>query len=251
MAQGFRIAAEPVAPSVLGGARSGIVLRDAIRLNRPVLEPSLDIWLDRLGVPRLSPDRVQIALDGSASIDANGHTIQAQQAILADAESIMAWLPLRQWPTLFRRQPAATILTTPTQPIAAPVMLEIGEGTTLLQQAEGGIAGIGRGDLALFSSSMRSLLGADRQVEQAGQTAFSALVTDDGAPAVGRAAGSGADVVANLGMAGVFLAPALARWLVGEAQHHQSNWFGARLVNRNLRTSSVAEYAPHLEDRVA
>ncbi|QQR37934.1 hypothetical protein [Devosia rhizoryzae] len=251
MAMGFRIAAEPVAPSLLGAGRSGIILRDAIRLNRPVLEPALDLWLDRHKVQRLAPDRVEIALDGSVSIHAGGKSSAAQQAVLVDPEAIMAWLPLRQWPTLFRRQPAATILTTPTQPIAAPVMLEVGDGTVLLQQAEGGIAGIGRGDLAAFSASMRSLLGAERQVEQAGQTAFPALVTADGAPAVGRAGGTGADVVANLGMTGVFLAPALARWLAGDAQQHQANWFAARLVTRNVRSASVSEFAPPLEDRVA
>jgi hypothetical protein len=251
MAQGFRIAAEPVAASLLGSGRSGIVMRDAIRLNRPVLEPALDEWLSKSKVERVTPDRVQIELDGSVTLNAQGENYSAQQAILADPESIMAWLPLRQWPVLFQRKPASAILTTPTQPIAAPIMLEIGSGATLLQQSEGGIEGIGPGDPAAFSAHMQTLLGAQRQVEQAGQTGFAALHTADGAPAFGRAAGVGADVVAGLGMPGVFFAPAIARWLVGEAQPHQAHWFGARLVNRSLRSGSVAEYAPALEDRIA
>src|SRR5690606_35283953 len=52
MAQGFGIAAEPVAPSLLGEGRQGVVLRDAIRINRPALEAGLGRWLDRAGVRR-------------------------------------------------------------------------------------------------------------------------------------------------------------------------------------------------------
>lgn len=251
MAQGFRIAAEPVRQSLIGQGQTGVVFRDAILLNRPALEPALDQWLDKHQVQRLVADRITVATDGSAVILAQGQDFAAQQAVLADPEAIMSFLPLRHWPSLFRRQPTATILTTPTQPLAAPIMLEIGTGAMLLQQSEGGIAAIGPGDMAGFASRIQALLGRERRVDQAGQSAFSALLTADGAPAVGRAAGTGADVVAGLGMSGAFLAPALASWLAGDAQPHQAHWFGARLVNRTAKSPNVTEYAPTLQDAIA
>ncbi len=248
MAQGFRIAAEPVPSSLVGSDRQGIVLRDALRLNRPILEPALDQWLSKSGVQHLRPDKIEVALDGSVIIANDGQVVAAEQAVLADDDAIISWLPLRQWPTLFRRQASAAILSSPTLPMPAPIMLDLGSDTVLLQQAEGGVAGIGRGDLAQFSTTMQALMGPERRAEQAGQTGFTALSTTDGAPALGRAAGVGADVVAGFGTIGAFLAPALARWLAGEAQQHQAKWFGARLVDRNLRAASVADFASPASD---
>lgn len=246
MALGFGIAAEPAAPTLPVAHRSGIVLRDALRLNRPIIEPALDQWLEREGVRRLAPESVAIAEDGSAVLLGGGTRFEARQAILADHDAILAHLPPVQWPALLRRHPASCILTTPARPLPTPVMLEIQSGITLLQQPEGGIAAIGLQDMATFSGRIHLLLGRDRQVEQAGQTSFAALSTSDGAPALGRIATVGADVVAGMGMAGAFLAPALARWLCGEATPFEADWFGARLVSRAPNGPSVDEFAPHI-----
>ncbi|MFC3704599.1 hypothetical protein ACFOOL_07500 [Devosia honganensis] len=244
MALGHGMAAEPAAPSLLGPGRAGVVLRDAVRLNRPVLEPALDLWLARQGVERVAPGRIEIAPDGAAALSVDGGGIEARQAILADHDAIISFLPLPQWPRLLRRQSFASILTTPTPPLAAPIMLEINSGTILLQQPEGGIAAIGPGDLAAFSGHLHGLLGRERQVEQAGQTGFAVLATADGAPALGRAAGTGADIVAGMGGFGAFLAPALARWLAGAARAHEAEWFDARLVNRAAAGPPVADFVP-------
>lgn len=248
MAAGFGVAVEKVAPSLLGQGREGLLFRDAIRLNRPVLEPALDTWLAEIGVERPEISGLRIGLDGSAVVATSAGELVAHQAVLADDTAIIAWLPLQHWPMLLRRQAGATILTTPTKPLAAPAMVQIGSGTVLKQQAEGGIAALGSEDLAVFSGRLQALLGRDRQVEQAGQTGYQRLVSIDGGPLVGRAAGQGADIVAGLGMAGAFLAPALARWLAGAASPAEAAWFGARLVNRDPNDRRVAEFAPPLSE---
>lgn len=244
MARAFGVAAEPVPTSLLGNGRTGLTLRDAMRFNRAQLEPAIDTWLDRQGVRRLIPDKVTVRSDGSTSLQLSGDVIEAKQAILADDAAIIAHLPLPQWPRLLRRQQNSTILTTPTRPLASPVMLEIASGSMLLQQGEGGIAGIGPNDLASFASHMHALLGRERQVEQAGQTSFQALITADGAPAVGRASGVGADVVTGFGSIGPFLAPSVARWIAGTAARDEDAWLGARLINRSAENSTVGDYAP-------
>lgn len=244
MAAAYGVAVEPTLPSMLGHGRVGLTLRDAVRFNRAQLEPALDTWLGKQGVQSLLPDQITVRPDGSARLRADGSEIVVQQAILADDAAVLAHLPAQQWPALVRRQPTSTILTTPTQPLASPVMLEIQTGTLLLQQGEGGIAAIGPNGLAAFSAHMQLLLGRDRQVEQAGQTSFATLTTLDGAPAVGRAAGSGADVLVGLGHIGPFLAPSLARWIAGVPRPDEAAWFGARLVNRNGRSAPVGDYAP-------
>ncbi len=242
MASGFGLAAEKISASMVGAGRSGVMLRDAVRLNRPVLEPALDRWLDKQNVLRGAAEDVSIAADGVAILKMGDDTILAGQAILADSAAILAHLPNNQWPALLRRQTMATILTTPTQQIAAPVMMQVDTGTTLLQQAEGGIAAIGRGELTHFSAGLQTLLGYGRQVQQAGQTIHLALEATDGAPLFGRVGGVGADIVAGLGPTGGFLAPALARWIAGNPRAQEESWFGARLANRTASAEPVAEF---------
>ncbi|MBJ3785178.1 hypothetical protein [Devosia sediminis] len=244
MAQGFGIAVEPVSQSLLGEGRQGIMLRDAVRINRPALEAGLGKWLERAGVTRLQAQKVSIASDGQAEIIAEGAAVVAKQTVLADDDAVMAWLPLRQWPALLRRQHLTSILTTPTQPLAAGIMLQFNSGIVLTQQAEGGIAAFGPGGLSDFADAVQALLGQNRPVELAGQTGFQALQSLDGAPAFGRVAGVGADVAAALGCAGAFLAPAYARWLASSASPEEAAWFGAHLVNRSAKSQPVAEYAP-------
>jgi hypothetical protein len=243
MAAGFGLAAEPVSPSLVGAGRAGVVLRDVVKFNRPLLEAGIDRWLARSNVVHIGAQKVDIAADGAVQVLAAGTSYSARQAVLCDDEAIMAWLPLRQWPQLLRRITSSSILTTPTRPLAAAIMLDLDSGTYLTQQAEGGISAFGRGDLAEMASHLHALLGRKRQVEQAGQTSFQALATLDGAPAFGRISGVGADVVAGLGCYGAFIAPALARWLAGDASPVEAEWFGARLVNRAGKTVPVDEYA--------
>lgn len=239
MAAGFGLAAEPVAPSVLGPGRHGVILRDAFMLNRPALELGMDTWLDRSGVRRVAAQKVDVATDGQVEILSSGVLYKARQSVLCDDEAILAWLPLRQWPQLFWRSVSTTILTAPTQPLPAPIMLDFDSGTYLIQQAEGAVIAYGQGDMAELSAHLQALLGRNRQVDQAGQTSFQSLATRDGAPAFGRVAGVGADVVAGLGCFGAFLAPALARWLSGNASAEETAWFGARLVNRTQKGPAV------------
>lgn len=243
MAAGFGLAAEPVSSSLVGEGRIGVVFRDLVRINRLLLETGIDRWLARGNVVRIGAQKVDIATDGAVQVLASGTSYSARQAVLCDDEAIMAWLPLRQWPQLLRRITSSSILTTPTRPLAANIMLDLDSGTYLTQQAEGGIAAFGRGDLAEMASHLHALLGRNRQVEQAGQTSFQTLATLDGAPAFGRVSGVGADVVAGLGCYGAFIAPALARWLAGDATPAEAEWFGARLVNRAGKTAPVDDYA--------
>lgn len=246
MARAFGTAAEPVAPSHIGATRTGFTIRDAIRLHRAPLEPALDAWLESQGVVHGTPQKLIVHTDGSVSFTHADENLEARQTILADDTAILAHLPFQQWPRLLQRQQTSTILTTPTKPLGSPIMAEIQSGALLLQQSEGGIAAIGPSDLATFSLHMQALLGQDRQVEQAGQTSFQTLITMDGAPACGRAASVGADIIAGFGSIGPFLAPALARWIAGTPTDTEEKWFGARLVTRDPSHHAVAEYAPDL-----
>lgn len=242
MAAAFGLAAERVPTSLLGNGREGVVLRDAVLLRRHILEPALDRWLDQVKVRRLgADDRVLVRIDGSAECTVGDEKIEIGQTVLADDNAIMAHLPSRLWPTLLQRQVASTILTEPTDAIAANVMHQLDSGLVLTQQAERGIIAFGPGAISEFSVSLGDILGRQRAFRQAGQSSYARLVSTDGAPAVGRAGGTGPDILAGFGSIGAFLSPATARWLCGVASSSENAWFGSRLVDRRADMSAVGD----------
>ncbi len=245
MALDFGIAAEQTPPSLLGAGRAGVTFRDAITLNTRLMEPALQSWLVQSGVRSLMPNRLDIADDGSAILHADGQEFYARQTILADDDAILTHLPQSAWPYLLSRQPAAAILTRLAHPLTAPIMVDVHSGLTMAKQPEGGIIAMGLGDIARVSEQVQHLADQKTQIEHSGQIAFTALMTMDGAPALGRIGGIGPDVIVGMGLAGAFMAPALARWLCGEASASEADWFGARLVSRAAEHSVVAEYAPY------
>lgn len=242
MASAFDMAAERMPAKLLGGGREGLMLRDAVLLRGPLLEPALDRWLDQHKVRRLAGDAVMtMRADGSGECVSGDDRIEIGQTILADDPAILARLPATKWPALLRRQVASTILTEPTEPIAAPIMHQLDNGLVLTQHGDRGIVAFGPGEIGAFAATLGPLLGSQRALRQAGQSSYTRLVTLDGAPAVGRVNGTGPDVLAGFGSIGAFLAPAIARWLCGVATPTESAWLGARLIDRSGIGSPVGD----------
>src|SRR5690606_20547792 len=190
--------------------RDGLLLRDAVLLHRPVLEAGLDRWLDRHGVRRLRDgDALAMRADGSAELVAGDEHVEIGQTVLADDAAILAHVPAALWPPLLARRVTSTNATEPTRPPAGPLPHRLDTDLTMLQQAERGIAAIGPGAIDPFAAALGVLLGREREFRQAGQSSYESVITADGAPAVGRLRGQGPDVLAGLGPAAAFLAPAI------------------------------------------
>ena len=242
MALAFGHAAEPIGEKALGQGRDGIILRDAVLLHRPALEPSLDHWLEQHRVRRLGPaETLTIKSDGSAELISGDERVEIGQSVLADDMALLHHIPVAQWPSLLRRQLTSTIFTEPTRAIAAPVMLQLDSGLTLVQQPNRGITAMGPGSIDAFAARLGVLLGGERKFRQAGQSSYESIITSDAAPAVGRLGGVGTDILAGLGPTGAFFAPAIARWLAGVASPVENAWFAARLVDRNSASALVAD----------
>jgi len=244
-AAGFGHAIEPMAPGQLGPARDGIVVRDAVLLQRPQLEPALDRWLDQLRVRRLPPADAAVTLrrDGAASIDVSGEALTADRAVLIDDEALLAHLSANAIAPLFAVAEASTILTEPMPGLAAPALRQVDTGLTLIQRATRGVVATGPGSVEKTSPSLAALLSAYGPLHRAGQTSFRRLHSHDGAPVIGRVGETGPVLIGDLGTAGAFLAPALARWLCGVAPGEEAAYFAMRAPGRARAPSLVADYA--------
>jgi hypothetical protein len=242
MALAFGHAAEPIGEQALGPGRDGIILRDAVLLHRASLETALDHWLKQHLVRRLGPaETLSIREDGSAELISGDERVEIGQSVLADDMALLEHVSAAQWPSLLRGQLTTTIFTEPTRTIAAPVMLQLDSGLTLVQQPNRGITAMGPGNMDAFAVRLGVLLGGRREFRQAGQSSYQIVVTSDAAPAVGRLGGVGADILAGFGPTGAFFAPAIARWLAGVASPSENGWFAARLVDRNSASAWVAD----------
>lgn len=247
-AAGFGHAIERLGPSSLGADRDGFVLRDALHLHSAQLEPALDAWLDALKVARLRDGEVisTIAPDGSVRIAHDGNEMEAELAVLVDDAAVLAHVPAETIARIFGLRTGATILTEPTLPLIAPVMLQIDSGLCLSQTASGGVWAISNGDLDILGQTLGAMLASYRHVRRAGQSDHPMLASRDGAPVIGRFDGEGPLVVSNFGPIGAFLAPAIARFIAGDSQNDEAAYFAGRGPMRDLSPSMVAEYAPQL-----
>ena len=243
MAQAFSFPAERMRNPVLGPGCQSILMRDSLLLHRASLEPILDRWLANLGVHRLATSsELVLKPDGSGVALAGDDGFEIAQTVLADDAAILAHVPEERWPENLTAVSASTLLSEPLKSPAAALVRQLDDDLILTQHARLGIAAIGQGSIEQVAEAMRALLGHENSMRQAGQSSYPRLVTPDGAAAVGRLAGTGPDVLAGLGTVGAFLAPAIARWLVGAASPAENNWLKARLVNRDSQASVVAEW---------
>lgn len=239
MAQAYGHAAELV---TTGLARGSVVLRDAVLLHRPALEPVLDAWLGQSGVRLKRPEEtLTLRRDGSAILGIAPEQVEIGQVVLADDAAILAHLPAEQWPALLTRQGACTVAGACSTPMAASILIQVDNGMTLVQQAHRGLTALAYGRAEQLEPRLRALVGAQVAFRPAGQASYDIVGTTDSAPAVGRIDGDGMDLLAGLGPTGAFLAPAIARWMAGSASSEEDNWLRARLVTRAPLGSVVAD----------
>lgn len=251
MARAHGLILEAVPPSKIGAGRLALRINDAITINRPNFEPALEAWLAQAGIRRIAEDAVTLAAGGAAGIKAGDEIITAHHAVLVDDAAIVRHLPGWQWPAQLLRQPHASILTASSRHLAGPIMLQLDNGTMLVQHEEGGMAAMGAGTLGAFSRQLAELLAEAGQLQQVGQVGFDALVTGDGAPLLGPATAAGPLLLTGLGPTGAFLAPVLARWLAGEATAEEAEWCEARRPDRRGLGRSVADFATGTEELMA
>jgi hypothetical protein len=251
MARSFGNILENLPPARLGEGRAAFKVVDAMTINRPAFEPALETWLGASGVRRVVPRGVGFANEGAVELDLEDETLVAGRAILVDDTTIIDHLPAPLWPQRLLRRPSATVLTASDRHLAGPIMVQLDSGTILVQHEEGGMAVTGPGTLGRFSARIAGLLAAGGQIQQVGQVGFEAVATSDGGPMVGPCADNGPIVLAGLGPIGAFIAPALARWLAGEASPEETSWCDARRPDRRGLAPSVADYQGGMEEQLA
>ena len=243
VAAGTGYTMERVADRSLAEPAAAWALRDIPALVSGKAEPAISQWLDNSGARRWRPQDAEIAIrrDGTVRIRSLGREVDAGQAVLADDAAILAWLPEAARERL-RLIPARTVLTEPTRPIAAPIVRYLDRRVTLSQRGKSGITAIATGDREI-SERIGSTLAPQAPLRRAGDVGHTLVETGDGAPLVAYGAGTRTRLIAGFGDAGLFFAPALARFLAGTASAAESAFFAAHDSGRGNARQQVADFS--------
>lgn len=249
MARAYGTLADRVATAKTGSNRSAIRLSDALMIDRAALLSPLEKWLTGLNVTRVTPEFANLNADGSADLNQGEETLHAARSVLVDDAAILLHLPAEHWPAILQRRSHASVLTAARERLAGDVMLGLDTGLNLLQIDGGSVAAFGPGALAPFSARLAHMLADNGVTQQIGQSGFAGLISTDGAPLIGSPSERTPLLLGALGPTGAFMAPMLARWLVGEAKDAEAEWCEAHAPHSNRL--SVAEFAPNIGDHAA
>jgi hypothetical protein len=218
--------------------------RGAVLFDRPRLQPALSAWLEAAGVGRLAANQATTMLrrDGSARLETRQATFEADHAVLADDSAILAHLEGAERDRTLLVQNVTAVLTEPGQPLMSTTMVYPDRLVTLVRNRSGSISALGAGGAHEAAARIGTCLASQEQLRRAGQASFRQLATVDGAPLLGQAKGVRATVIAGLGSAGAFLAPAIARVIAKAGDGPERAYFAAREGGRGSARATVADY---------
>ena len=191
-------------------------------------------------------DMDEVSLDftraGVAELWMKGEKLPAAQIVLADDATILDWLPETHWPAGLTTETMTATLTAPTRRLPGPIQFYPDRGVTLLQRPGDAVLAIVSGD-EMVETRLASTLRGPFPISRVATSRYRRVVTADAAPVIGRLKPSRLFVVAGLGDASAFFAPALARQLAGAPEPHEKRWFAAHDPAKDAR-DAVAEFMP-------
>ncbi len=238
-------AVEPVVDRTVGEGQI-MRVRDALMLAQGRFEPAAEAWLSRLAVSRFDQAGTALSIrkDGIARLTAGGRTIEAQHAALLSDEAILRYLPAETLDRSLVRLPASTSLLEGRR-VSAPYICYLDRGIVLGQEPKStSLTAIVTGTPETARARLGGTIARSSPVRLAGETVLPLLRPTDGAPFVGPARGLRATLVTALGPASAFLAPVIARHLLGTAAPDEATWLAARGPGRGNQRLAVSDFAP-------
>ncbi|MEO6396785.1 MAG: hypothetical protein ABIO40_12850 [Devosia sp.] len=218
-----------------------LTLGNAVSFAEEMLTPLVDAWLTRLGVVRLpgADTEFSILKNGSAVLTTGEQLVTAQQIALADDGALLARLSERERPALLRVGGATAVLTSAVRAASPPILNFLDRGTTLSRRNGGFLVHL-EGE-SETEERLGACLADQPPLHRLATRRMRRVGTADGVPIIGWLKTPRLFVVAGLGSAAAFFAPALARLVAGVPTAEEKRWFAARSPNAASR-AMVAEF---------
>lgn len=236
-----------------GAAIQALIWRDAMRFDAARAYPKFAEWHERAGVARVGIGEVEelmISRDGSVRLSARGEPMAADAVVLADDEAVLAHANA---PDIAGRLATIAMTGFLTEPVKTRLpgraAVVVGEGFAALQHASGVLSAFGEGAGGRLAEQMLGHLTGLEDVRLAGRSRYSALGSTDGAPVVGRGRTRRTWIVGGLGTTGLFEMVSLARFVAGQSDAGETDFWRAHALSResgrvdDLAVTAAAEAA--------
>lgn len=220
-------------------------LRDVTQIVDIRLGPALEVWLEQVGVTRLSTRDVRLTMrrDTTIGIATAIGDVSATQMLLADDAAILDHAP----PAFTERQltpvPMAAFLVEDSRQLDAAITHYVDRGLLLARGPHGAVHVLAAGDPLSVEARIGTTLAGNKPVRGAGEVRFMGLATQDGAPMLGAVRGE-VHAIAGLGATAPFYAPLLARYLAGASTTAESEWLALRGVGKRTLATDYAAALP-------
>ena len=203
---------------------TGWAFRRVTKLDAEAIERRLGEWL---------------AAAGAATIDDG--TVDAATAVLADDEAILDGIVEADRPAPLLSQAMTSTLFV-SRSLPAPIRRFADRGVTLVARPGNTVLAIASGEQDV-DARLASTLPGPFPMKRLATTRYRRLSTRDGAPIIGKVGKQ--FLIAGLGDAAPFFAPALARLIAGTPEPDEKRWFTAHDPVKNR--TAIADFVSAAE----
>lgn len=241
MAAGFGELTEPLTSEASIRYGNGFILRGAERLRRRVFFARARNWLADVNVEwfTLGKDNLHVSATG-ASLHTEDEKIRANVALFCDGRMAADFLPKEMRPTEVEAVNYCGLLTEPGAQLSWPSLVDVANAGLAFMHEDGKSEAWVAGDKDRALSWLEGVMAHESHTRLAGMAEQSVLTTPDGAPLIARLPRIRSQLIVGLGASGLFLAPALARYVVGTAENEEAAFFDRHLSGGDR--DAVVEY---------
>lgn len=245
VARGSGHEVEKITLPQLPHVKTALRFRGAGGIERRLFSPPLMRWL-LAGTVRLvkSADlNLSFRRDGSGQmVAASGSRIEFERLVFGDEQALCAFARPRSLERLFRHTPMTALLSEPDDRLTERFVINP-QNRFCAYGAQGNIIEVlGQSQPDDLGAQVGKNLPGGQLLRRAGQSVFNSVQTRDGAPMVGKLSRGGGWAVAGFGHVGLFMAPAIARFLAGRPTDFEKEYFEARGANASRKSTVIREF---------
>ncbi len=222
-----------------------VKFRDALMIESDYFFAGANDWLSKNNVLAINSNNIELkrSARGGTKITTPEQSIIAKKIIIID-EMVQKFMPKSEIANYFFALKTYSTMLESAEDLENNYIINVDNGTILWQNGDSGIGAIAYGKQGGAFENICGYFGNKDKLKMAGKAQFTSLFSRDGAGIFGAVGGSKISYIAGFGINGAFLAPSMAKFLVGKANRFENEYFLAHKPQKNKqRRDNICEYS--------
>ncbi len=244
VARGCGYEVEDITLAQLPHIKAALRIRGAKCVERRVFWMALERWLLAGGVKIVKNTDLGLSFkrDGSGTVAGADITVEFERLIFGDEQALGRFARPGSLASHFAATQITAMLSEPDDRLKERVVLGPEDEFCAFGTREGLFEILARGSPNDLGMQVGRFVPDAHLLRRAGQSTFKTVRTVDGAPMLGRLGRGGGWAVAGFGRAGLFMAPAIARYLAGRPRPLEEEYFLARSADSSRKSAWISEF---------